>query len=180
MGVKKFLGFSIFVALQGAAVQMTDQWLVANVLPQGAAGFSWVAFLAWATYFFSGCTVKGGVTSFLSFTAGIATAVAIILMGGYLSPLGFFAFPAAIVLAVTFCMYLEKVPWFNSIPSVFIACGAFFGLMNYVPGATFFYSGAVVLLYGAMGLVSGFISIWFREKYENFGKEEVAADFGEE
>lgn len=175
MGLKTFFGFSVFVALQGSAVQMTDQWLVANVLPEGAAGFSWVAFLAWATYFFAGCTIKGGVTSFLSFIAGIVTAIAIIMAGGVFSALGFFAFPAAIIIVVTLCMYLEKVPWFNSIPSVFIACGTFFGLMNYVPGATFLYSGAVILLYGGMGLVSGYISIWFRKKCEEFGKAAVTA-----
>ncbi len=167
MDAKKFLGFALFVGFQGALAQIIDNVIIASgMLPEGAVGFSWVAFLAWATYFFSGCNAAGGIKAFLCFALGILTGVGIIEIGVRLPMLGSYAFPVAIVVVVTVCMYLEKVPPVNSIAAIFIGCGTFFGFMNYVPNATYGYVTGIIMGYGLIGLVSGYISIVFRVWYE--------------
>lgn len=173
MTVKKFIWFALFVGIQGALAQVVDNLVVASgILPDGAAGFSWVAFLAWATYFFAGCNVKGGVKAFCCFAVGIVVGIAIILLGSLFGFLGSFGFPAAIVVVVTACMFLEKVPPVDSIAAIFIGCGTFFGFMNYVPNASYAYAFAIILGYGGFGLICGWITIVFRNWYEKLKTNE--------
>lgn len=167
MSTSKFFVFALFVGLLGATVQSIDSLLMGSGLfPQGAAGFSWVAFLAWATYFFSGCTLKGGIKAWLCFAIGIVVGISIFTLGGVFGGLGFFSFPAAIVIVVTACMFLEKVPPVDSIAAIFVGCGTFFGIMTYVPEASYPYAAAVILGYGALGLFFGWITILFRQWWE--------------
>lgn len=168
MSTKQFFGFAFFVGIQGAVAQIVDNLIVGSgILPDGAVGFSWVAFLAWATYFLMGCDIKGGIKAFLCFAVGIAVGIAIMLLGGAFSFFGSLAFPAGIVVVVTACMFLEKVPPVDSIAAIFIGCGTFFGFMNYVPNASYVYVTAIILGYGAFGLLCGAITIFFRSWYEN-------------
>ena len=167
MSAKQFFGFALFVGIQGAVAQIVDNLIVGSgMLPEGAVGFSWVAFLAWATYFLMGCDIKGGIKAFFCFAVGIVVGIAIIVLGGTFSFLGSLGFPAVIVVVVTACMYLEKVPPVDSIAAIFICCGTFFGFMNYVPNASYGYVTAIILGYGAFGLMCGAISIIFRGWYE--------------
>ncbi|MDR2683288.1 MAG: DUF1097 family protein, partial [Dysgonamonadaceae bacterium] len=58
-------------------------------------------------------------------------------------------------------LYLDKVPWINYIPSMFVASGCFFGIINYVPGAGDNLCSAVTveLIYGFLGLLFGWITV---------------------
>lgn len=167
MKSSKFFWFALFVGVQGAVCQIVDNWIVARgILPTGAVGFSWVAFLAWATYFMMGCSVKGGIKAWLCYAVGILVGILIILIGSACSFAGSLAFPIGIVIVVTACMFLEKVPPVDSIAAIFIGCGTFFGFMNYVPGSNYLYSIAIILGYGAFGLLCGWLTIVFRNWYE--------------
>ena len=73
--------------------------------------------------------------------------------------IGFFAVPTGVFIVAFFVLYLEKVPWIDLIPAMFIASGCYFGIMTYVPDATFETAALVEIIYGSIGLLFGWITI---------------------
>ncbi len=130
-------------------------------MPIGAEkGFTYIAFVAWAVYFFSGCTLKGGIRAAIGYVIGVSFSVVIILLAGVFSATGFIAVPLAVFFVVFVVLYLEKAaPWFDLIPAMFVASGCFFGIMTYVPEASFGTAACVELIYGFIGLLFGWITI---------------------
>ena len=130
-------------------------------MPIGAEkGFTYIAFVAWAVYFFSGCTLKGGIRAAIGYVIGVSFSVVIILLAGVFSATGFIAVPLAVFFVVFLVLYLEKAaPWFDLIPAMFVASGCFFGIMTYVPEASFGTAACVELIYGFIGLLFGWITI---------------------
>ncbi|MFV0397743.1 MAG: hypothetical protein ACK5JU_06965 [Bacteroidales bacterium] len=65
-------------------------------------------------------------------------------------------------------LYLEKVPWVDLIPAMFVASGCYFGIMTYVPQADFTTAATVEMIYGSIGLLFGWITItgknWYLSK----------------
>ena len=124
-------------------------------------GFVYIAFVTWAVYFFSGCTLKGGIRAGIGYVVGILISNVIFFLIGVFGPagLGFFAVPLAVLIVVFFWLYLEKVPWFDLIPAMFVAAGTYFGMMTYVPEATYGSAACVELIYGFIGLLFGWITI---------------------
>lgn len=90
----------------------------------------------------------------------------IITMGsGIFAPLGFFAFPLAILIIAWLLFYLELAPeLFSFVPAVYIAAGTFFGCMNYVPGASFGKIFVTEMVYLTLGLIFGWMTIVFRTR----------------
>ena len=120
----------------------------------------------------AGCTILNGVRSFFGFIMGIVASIIIITMGGFFGALGFFAFPAAILIIAWLLFYLELAPeLFSFIPAVYIASGAFFACMNYVPGASFGGIFITEMVYLSLGLFFGWMTIAFRGWYEKREKE---------
>lgn len=151
--------WAVWIAVLALIIQVVDQ-LIGLKMPIGHAG-AWVAFQAWAVYFLGGCTVKGGLKGFLAYCVGIATGIIIFELAGVLSFLGaFWCVPVAIAIPVVPVMCFERVRILDYIPAIFIGCGAFFGIMNYVPEAT--YAKAVIyeLSFCTLGLLFGWIAIW--------------------
>lgn len=173
MKIVKHTPIALFVGLQACVIQMIDNVLHGVLPPAENVGFSWVSFLAWATYFMAGCTIMNGVRAFFGFVMGIIASMVIITMGGgAFASLGFFAFPAAILIVAWLLFYLELAPELLSfIPAVYIASGAFFGCMNYVPGATFSKIFLTEMVYLTLGLIFGWMTIAFRGWYEGRTKE---------
>ena len=169
MKFAKHTPIALFVGLQACVIQIIDNLLHGMLAPEGNVGFSWVSFLAWATYFMAGCTIFNGVRSFFGFIIGIVASIAIITMGsGAFASLGFFAFPIAILIIAWLLFYLELAPSLISfVPAVYIASGAFFGCMNYVPGAPFGGIFVTEMVYLTLGLIFGWMTIAFRQWYEN-------------
>jgi len=130
-------------------------------MPIGAEkGFTYIAFVAWAVYFFSGCTLKGGIRAAIGYVIGVSFSVVIILLAGVFSSTAFFAVPLAVFFVVFVVLYLEKAaPWFDLIPAMFVASGCFFGIMTYVPEASLGTAACVELIYGFIGLLFGWITI---------------------
>ncbi len=166
MKFKKFIIIPIMIAALAAILQIIDQ-----SMPQLGfnewSGFGWVAFQAWAMYFLAGCTIKGGIKTLIGYLVGCLASIAIIAFGASLiESLGFWAFPTSLMILVIPVICLEKVPWLDFIPAIFVGAGAFFGMMNYVDGATFCKALTVEMIYCVIGLVFGFVTVALRTKYE--------------
>lgn len=175
MSFKKFFVIPLMIAFLAFTIQIVDQLLAPYVPPSGNFGFGWIAFQAWAMYFMAGCNVKGGIKSFIGYFSGIVVSICIMVLGGFLagSGFGFMAFPVAVFVMVIPTICLERVPWFDYVPAVFVGAGVFFGFMNYVGGATYGTAMFTELVYCAIGLLYGFVTVVLRTKYEGRVNKEV-------
>lgn len=54
----------------------------------------------------------------------------------------------------------------NFVPAVFVGAGVFFGIMSYIPGATFQNAFWAEGIYCGIGLLFGAVTILFRGWYE--------------
>jgi hypothetical protein len=156
---------SAYTAALAFVIVCIDQ-LLKGYMPVGAdKGFTYIAFVAWAVYFFSGCTGKGGIRAAIGYVVGIAFSIGIMLLAGVFGGAGFFAVPAAVFVIVFFVLYLEKVPWVDLIPAMFVASGCYFGIMTYVVPAdsclceNMCNAATVEIIYGFIGLLFGWITI---------------------
>ncbi len=166
MSFKKFLFVPLLIAVMALVLQVIDQLIRGYVEPAGNQGFTWISFQAWAVYFFAGCTPKGGLKALIGYALGILLSISIIKCAGLLGSLGFWTVPAAIFLLVIPVMCLERVPWLDLIPAIFIGSGAYFAFINYVPNATIPGAAATEMIYSAIGLLFGYVSVVLRGKYE--------------
>ena len=100
----------------------------------------------------------------IGYAIGVSFSIIIILLAGVFSATGFIAVPLGVFVVVFCVLYLEKAqPWFDLIPAMFVASGCFFGIMTYVPDATFGSAACVELTYGFIGLLFGWITITGKE-----------------
>ena len=155
-----FLVGSTYTAFLAFTIVCIDQ-LIKQYMPIGAeSGFTYIAFVAFAVYFFSGCTPKGGIRAAIGYVVGISFSIVIVLLAGVFgAPDNFFAVPLGVLIVVIPVLYLEKVPWIDLLPAMFVASGCFFGIMTYVPEASFCTAACVEIIYGFMGLLFGWIAI---------------------
>jgi hypothetical protein len=163
----KFFWIAFFIGAQAFLLQVIDQVLAPLCPPDGNVGFGWIAFQAWAMYFLSGLNVVGAVKSFFSYGIGILASVAIMVSGGILSGLGFFTIPVMLLFFVPFVIYFELAPSpLSYVPAMFVGAGVYFGFMSYIEAAT--YTGAAIteLIYCALGLLFGYVTVTFRGWYE--------------
>ena len=161
MRMKKisFAAGAAYIAALAFVIVCIDN-LLKGYMPIGSGtGFTYLSFVAWAVYFFTGGALRDGIRAAIGYVIGISFSILIILMAGYFSSLGFFAVPLAVFIVVFFVLYLEKAPWVNLIPAMFVASGCYFGIMNYVPGATLGTAACVELTYGFIGLLFGWIAV---------------------
>ena len=150
---------SAYTALLVFFLIIVDQ-LMRQFMPIGSgSGFVYISFVAWAVYFFSGCTLKGGIRAAIGYVVGITFSIAILTLAGVFSSTGFFAVPIGAMIVVFFVLYLEKVPWFDLLPASFVAAGCFFGIVTYVPDVTLCSATCVELIYGFLGLLWGWFTI---------------------
>jgi hypothetical protein len=167
MSLKQFAIIPIIIGVLAFGIQLLDQLLAPFMPPAGNVGFSWICFQSWAVYFFSGCTLKGGIKAFISYALGIIASIAIITAGGAMVPaIGFVAVPLAVGVIACLAIFLERNDWTSCIPALFIGAGAFFAFMNYVPGATFCNASLTIMVYCFIGLLFGFITVLLRSNYE--------------
>jgi hypothetical protein len=150
---------SAYTALLALIIVCIDQ-SIKKYMPIGSEnGFTYIAFVAWAVYFFTG-TAKDGIRAAIGYVIGIAFSIGICKIAGLFSCTPFFAVPIAVFIVVFLVLYLEKAPWINYIPSMFVASGCFFGIINYVPGGdNFCHAATVELIYGFLGLLFGWITV---------------------
>ncbi len=167
MKFSKFIVIPIMIAVLAAILQVIDQ-----SIPQLSfgewGGFGWVSFQAWAMYFLSGCNVTGAIKTFIGYAVGCVASIAIIAFAGYLGGLGagFWAVPLSLLILVVPVICLERVPWLDYVPAIFIGAGVFFGMMTYVQDATFCSAFGVEMLYCVIGLIFGYVTVKLRVAYE--------------
>ena len=181
---KQLLVVSLGLAVQAAVLVLVNAF-VAKVSPAGDA--MWVSFQAWAVYFLAGCTPSGGVKAWIGYLTGIIASVAIIkLMGAPgisgLPPVGGMnlAMALAVFIVVVPAIMTENLK--NMVPALFIGSGAFFASLGHAALAdalkkanaaecqntTFLFAAQAELVYCAIGLCFGYITVWWRGKYEAF------------
>ena len=166
MSLKKFAVIPLIIAVLAFCIQIVDQVLSPVMQPAPNNGFCWIAFQAWAVYFLGGCTVKGGIKGLIGYAIGISGSILIMNMAGWFAPLQFFSIPLAVAI-VAFCLiFLERTTWTSFIPAMFIGAGAYFVFMSYVDGATFVNAAITEIVYCALGLTFGFITVTLRTAYE--------------
>ncbi len=167
MKFKQFVPIPLMIGVLAFGIQVLDQLISPVMPPAGNVGLSWICFQSWAVYFFSGCTLKGGIKAFISYGLGIVVSILIMTMGGATaSVLGFCAVPLAVGIMACLAIFLERNDWTSCIPALFIGAGAFFAFMNYIPGATFAIASFTIMVYCLIGLVFGWVTILLRSKYE--------------
>ncbi|MFR9578551.1 MAG: DUF1097 domain-containing protein [Rikenellaceae bacterium] len=131
MTFKKFAFIPVIIGVLALLIQFVDQTLMNYVLPLGNSGFGWIAFQSWALYFLAGCSVEGGIKVFLSYIAGIAGSIVIMVWGSAMMPtLGACAFPISVGTITCAIVFLERTKWLSIVPASFISAGAFFGLLH--------------------------------------------------
>lgn len=132
----------------------------------------WIAFQAWAVYFVAGCTPLNGLKAWIGYLTGILASIAIIKLMG--AP-GIQALPSVggMNLAMAAAVFLVVIPAImtenlkNMVPALFIGSGAYFGLLSAQGASGDLAKTAVsVLLYCAVGQVFGYITVFWRGKYE--------------
>jgi hypothetical protein len=142
--------------------------LISPHLPiEGNKGFGWVTFQAWAMYFMAGCTLKGGARTFLGYVMGIIAAILIIKLAGVLGSAGFWAVPLAVfVIVIPMCSMERAHSLLDFVPALFVSSAVFFAFTQLYPAASFSNYALVILLYCAIGMVYGIVTVWLRGQYE--------------
>ena len=172
MDFKKFIVIPIGIGFLAATFIVLDQ-LISPYLPIAAnKGFGWVTFQAWAMYFMAGCTLKGGLRTFLGYVMGITAAILIIKLAGVLGSTGFWAVPLAVfVIVIPMCSMERAHSLIDFVPALFVSSAVFFAFMNYIPNVTMGTSAFVILLYCAIGMIYGIVTVELRGVYEKMVKK---------
>lgn len=173
MKFSKFILIPVMIAVLAALAQLIDQVLQGcngscGELFITGTGFCWLAFQAWAVYFFGGCNFKGGLQALLAYVLGIIGSILIIKFAGWLGTVGvsgFWSTPLSLLILVIPVICLERVK--VMIPALFIGAGAYFAIMTFQPAGTTFTSAAVTeMVYCCVGLILGWITVTLRTSYE--------------
>lgn len=172
----------LFVVSCGLALQAAILVMINGFLPKITHGMDmmWIAFQAWAVYFVAGCTAVNGIKAWIGYLTGIVASIAIIKIT---EVPGLGSLPAQpINWALTLAVFLVVIPAImsenlkNMVPALFIGSGAFFASLGHaalakaVPSGDqttqFLYAAQAELIYCALGLSFGFITVFWRGKYE--------------
>ncbi len=185
MSFGRFIFIPIFIALQAFTMMAIAPYVPLNGHVAGGLGLiTWISFQAWAMYFLAGCTPKMGVKTLIGYGGGIVASVAIFELGGLFAGINdgqnAWGLYLAVFLVVIPLISMEKVPWFDFVPSYFLGAGVFFGLMEYLKqpegaemGKYAWYGTVAVaeMVACVMGLIYGAITVVFRGWYEGkFGE----------
>ena len=135
----------------------------------------WIAFQAWAVYFLAGCTLLGGLRAWIGYATGIAASIAIIALMGFpviknIPAVGGMNLVMALAVFIVVIPAIMSENLKNMVPALFIGSGAFFGLSQIMsaanPEVTHLDVARAELVYCAVGLLFGFITVFWRGKYE--------------
>jgi len=151
----------------------------------GSVDMVWIAFQAWAMYFLAGCTVMGGIRAFIGYATGVIASICIIALMGVFAVIGngfLFNVGMGINLAMALAVFIVVIPAIflseklkNFIPALFVGSGAFFALSTvWGLGANYdlhdftmhWAASLTVLAYCLFGLLNGYITVFWRSRYE--------------
>ena len=177
----------LFVVSFWLAVQAFILVLINGLLPVATHGMDmmWIAFQAWAVYFVVGCTPMNGLKAWIGYLTGILASIAIIKLTE-MPGIKDLPVVGGMNLALALAVFIVVIPaimsenFKNMVPTRFIGSGAFFASLGHASlaksleaaGATgcqstaFLYAAQTELIYCALGLSFGFITVFWRGKYE--------------
>ncbi|MCX6875165.1 MAG: DUF1097 domain-containing protein [Verrucomicrobia bacterium] len=173
----------LFVVSCGLALQAAILVLINGVMPKVTHGMDmmWIAFQAWAVYFVAGCTALNGLKAWIGYLTGIIASIAIIKLMGVPGIIDL-PKPGGMNLGMALAVFIVVIPAImtenlrNMVPALFIGSGAFFASLGHaelakaVPSGCqttqFLYAAQTELIYCALGLSFGFITVFWRGKYE--------------
>jgi hypothetical protein len=173
----------LFVVSCGLALQAAILVLINGFIPKITHGMDmmWIAFQAWAVYFVAGCTPMNGLKAWIGYLTGIIASIAIIQLMGVPGIKGI-PFVAGMNFTMALAVFIVVIPAImtenlkNMVPALFIGSGAFFATLGHaalteaVPGGCmttkFLYATQAELIYCALGLCFGYITVFWRGKYE--------------
>jgi hypothetical protein len=173
----------LFVVSCGLALQAAILVLVNAFVPKVTHGMDmmWIAFQAWAVYFVAGCTPANGAKAWIGYLTGIVASVAIIKLMGVpgikdLPSVGGMNLVMAVAVFIVVVPAIMSENLKNMVPALFIGSGAFFASMGHAELAKavsgkelntlMLYAGQAELVYCALGLSFGYITVFWRGKYE--------------
>ena len=174
----------LFVVSCGLALQAAILVLVNAFVPKVTHGMDmmWIAFQAWAVYFVAGCTPKNGVKAWIGYLTGIIASIAIIKLMGVpgikdLPTVGGMNVVMALAVFIVVIPAIMSENAANMVPALFIGSGAFFASLGHAalkaavpegsgPNTPFLYAAQAELIYCALGLSFGYITVFWRGKYE--------------
>ena len=167
MDFKKFIVIPVFIAVLASAFIVLDQ-LISPMMPiDNNKGFGWVTFQAWAMYFLAGCTVKGGIRTFLGYVLGLLSAIIIINLAGALSSTGFWMVPIAVlIMVIPMCSMERANSYIDFVPAIFVSSAVLFAFKQIYPNTTLTNSSITIPTYCAIGMNLGYITIYIRSAYE--------------
>lgn len=167
--MKKLFIYSVLVGiLAGVVVLLTDVLQTYGFISSDA-GLTFVTFACWASYFLYGATPKGALQGWASMIVGIICAIIIYVLTDVLAGQGlnvaYIALPAAVVVGVILMCMGEKLPYGNNVAAMFVGAALFFAIMGTPAGGRGYVWVAVgELVYGALGLFSGYLTIQISSK----------------
>ncbi len=173
----------LFVVSCGLALQAAILVLVNGFMPKFTHGMDmmWIAFQAWAVYFVAGCTPMNGAKAWIGYLTGIIASVAIIKLMGVpgikdLPTIGGMNLVMAVAVFIVVIPAIMTENLKNMVPALFIGSGAFFASLGHAalakavpsgcPNTQFLYAAQAELLYCGLGLIFGYITVFWRSKYE--------------
>lgn len=175
MSMKKLLISSVIIGILAGLVMLMTNVLQTAGFISTEASLTFVTFIAWSCYFFSGGTPRDAVISWLSFVVGIVCAVIIFVCSDLITGAGvnttYIALPLAVVIGVILMCLAERLPFGNRVPSVYLGAATFFGLMG-IPSvaAKGFLTVAVgELVYAVFGLVAGYLTVVISSQFQSPG-----------
>lgn len=178
MDAKNFCKAHLLIGILAGLVMLLTNILQAIGFITPNAGLTFVAFIAWSCYFFSGCTPKDALISWSSFAVGIICAVIIFLCGSLFSGFGmntaYLALPLAVVVGVILMDLGEKLPYANRVSAIYLGAATFFGMMG-IPAVAekgYFLVAVAELVYAALGFFSGYLTVKILNYFSSKAKQE--------
>src|SRR5665647_1696287 len=168
MDFKKFIVIPIGIGFLACTFVALDQFISPYLPSAGNKGFGWVTFQAWAMYFMAGCTLKGGMRTFLGYVMGVLSAILIIELAGVLSSTGFWMVPLAVlVMVIPMCSMERAHSLIDFVPAIFVSSAVYFAFTQIYPATTTRTSMAItILVYCGIGMILGYVTIRIRAAYE--------------
>lgn len=165
-----------FVIAIIAGILVLLDGIIANLFNQDAS-FTWVAFVSWTVFF--GESTKERLKAVVGYVLGFLAAIVIIKLGALSNIVTFNIFGVAIVsilatMLVNFLvMELELIKkWFPiSVSGMFVGIAMTFSGLGVGLNTSTFESAmlllALIVVYGVMGLISGWATLYFTQEKEN-------------
>lgn len=165
MTTKNFCKAHLLIGILAGLIMLLTNILQSCGFITPDSGLTFVTFIAWSCYFFSGSTPKDALLSWCSFAIGIVCAIIIFVFGNIFSGLGmntaYLALPLAVVIGVIFMDLGEKLPYANRVSAIYLGAATFFAMMGIssVSAKGYFMVAFAEMAYAGLGFFSGFLTV---------------------